>query len=164
MNKEETELNGSNILEETVVKVNRCAKVMKGGRRFSFSAVVVLGNKNGRVGVGFGKAKEVPNAVEKAVKDARKSLEVVHLKDNTIHHSVTCRFGATKVRLIPAAPGSGIIAGAAVRAVVEAAGIKDLLTKTYGSTNPVNLVKATLLGLTSIRSREETEKLRGVKI
>jgi len=164
LNKEETELNGSNILEETVVKVNRCAKVMKGGRRFSFSAVVVLGNKNGRVGVGFGKAKEVPNAVEKAVKDARKSLEVVHLKDNTIHHSVTCRFGATKVRLIPAAPGSGIIAGAAVRAVVEAAGIKDLLTKTYGSTNPVNLVKATLLGLTSIRSREETEKLRGVKI
>lgn len=158
------ELSGPNILEETVVKVNRCAKVVKGGRRFSFSALVVLGNKAGRVGVGFGKAKEVPSAVEKAVKDARKNLEVVHLKENTIHHEITGRYGATKVRLIPAAPGTGIIAGASVRAVVEASGIKDLLTKSYGSTNPVNLVKATLSGLTSIRSREELENLRGVKV
>ena len=164
MNKGEIELSGPNILEETVVKVNRCAKVVKGGRRFSFSALVVLGNKAGRVGVGFGKAKEVPAAVEKAVKDARKSLDVVHLKDNTIWHQVTGRFRATRVRLIPAAPGTGIIAGASVRAVVEASGIKDLLTKAYGSTNPINLVKATLAGLTSIRSREELEKLRGVKI
>ena len=163
LNKGEMELSGPNILEETVVKVNRCAKVVKGGRRFSFSALVVLGNKAGRVGVGFGKAKEVPAAVEKAVKDARKKLDVVHLKDNTIWHEVTGRYRATKVRLIPAAPGTGIIAGASVRAVVEASGIKDLLTKAYGSTNPVNLVKATLTGLTSIRSREEMEKLRGVK-
>ncbi|MBU0754766.1 MAG: 30S ribosomal protein S5 [Planctomycetes bacterium] len=152
------------MLEETVVKVNRCAKVVKGGRRFSFSALVVLGNKAGRVGVGFGKAKEVPSAVEKAVKDARKSLNVVHLHNNTIYHAVTGRYESTKVRLIPAAPGTGIIAGASVRAVVEASGIKDLLTKSYGSTNPVNLVKATLAGLTSIRSRKEVETLRGVKI
>jgi small subunit ribosomal protein S5 len=164
LNKDDIELSGANILEETVVKVNRCAKVVKGGRRFSFSALVVLGNKAGRVGVGFGKAKEVPSAVEKAVKDARKSLDVVHLKDNTIHHAITGRFGASRVRLIPAAPGTGIIAGASVRAVVEAAGVKDLLTKAYGSANPVNLVKATLVGLTSIRSRDEAEKLRGVKI
>jgi small subunit ribosomal protein S5 len=116
------------------------------------------------VGVGFGKAKEVPNAVEKAVKDARKKLLVVHLKENTIHHTVTGRYGSTLVRLIPATPGTGIIAGASVRAVVEASGIKDLLTKAYGSTNPVNLVKATLQGLTSVRSREEVEQLRGVKI
>ena len=163
MNKDELELSGPNILEETVVKVNRCAKVVKGGRRFSFSALVVLGNKAGRVGVGFGKAKEVPSAVEKAVKDARKNLDVVHLNNNTIHHAVTGRYESTTVRLIPAAPGTGIIAGASVRAVVEASGIKDLLTKAYGSTNPVNLVKATLQGLTSIRSREEMESLRGVK-
>lgn len=164
MSKDEFELSGPNILEETVVKVNRCAKVVKGGRRFSFSALVVLGNKAGRVGVGFGKAKEVPSAVEKAVKDARKNLDVVHLNNNTIYHAVTGRFESTKVRLIPAAPGTGIIAGASVRAVVEASGVKDLLTKSYGSTNPVNLVKATLAGLTSIRSRSEVEELRGVKI
>ncbi|MFH1999891.1 MAG: 30S ribosomal protein S5 [Planctomycetota bacterium] len=164
MNKDELEISGPNILEETVVKVNRCAKVVKGGRRFSFSALVVLGNKAGRVGVGFGKAKEVPSAVEKAVKDARKSLAAVHLNKNTIYHTVTGRFGAAKVRLIPAAPGTGIIAGASVRAVVEACGVKDLLTKSYGSSNPVNLVKATLEGLTSIRSRKEAEALRGVKI
>jgi len=163
LNKDELEISGPNILEETVVKVNRCAKVVKGGRRFSFSALVVLGNKAGRVGVGFGKAKEVPSAVEKAVKDARKNLDVVHLKDNTIYHEITGRFGATRVKLIPAAPGTGIIAGASVRAVVEASGIKDLLTKAYGSANPVNLVKATLEGLTSIRSRAEMEQLRGVK-
>lgn len=164
MNKDELELSGPNILEETVVKVNRCAKVVKGGRRFSFSALVVLGNKAGRVGVGFGKAKEVPSAVEKAVKDARKNLEVIHLNKNTIYHQVTGRYGAARVRLIPAAPGTGIIAGASVRAVVEACGVKDLLTKSYGSPNPVNLVKATLAGLTSIRSRKEAEELRGVKI
>lgn len=164
MNKNEAELSGPNILEETVVKINRSAKVVKGGRRFSFSALVVLGNKQGRVGVGFGKAKEVPSAVEKAFKDARKNLEVVHLKDTTIPHMVSGRFGSSTVRLIPAAPGTGIIAGATVRAVVEAAGVKDVLTKAYGSTNPVNLVKATMEGLTSIRSKEETESLRGVKI
>jgi small subunit ribosomal protein S5 len=164
LNKDELDLSGPNILEETVVKVNRCAKVVKGGRRFSFSALVILGNKSGRVGVGFGKAKEVPSAVEKAVKDARKNLDEVQLNNNTIYHSITGRYESTRVRLIPAAPGTGIIAGASVRAVVEAAGIKDLLTKAYGSTNPVNLVKATLAGLTAIRSRKEMEQLRGVKV
>ncbi len=164
MNKGEIELSGPNILEETVVKVNRCAKVVKGGRRFSFSALVVLGNKAGRVGVGFGQAKEVPAAVEKAVKDARKNLLVVHLRNNTIWHEIIGAYGGARVKLIPAAPGTGIIAGASVRAVAEASGIKDLLTKSYGSTNPVNMVKATLIGLTAIRSRDEVEKLRGVSI
>lgn len=163
MNKNDVELSGPNILEETVVKVNRCSKVVKGGRRFSFSALVVLGNKAGRVGIGFGKAKEVPSAVEKGFKDARKNLEAVPLKGTTIPHAVTGRFGASRVRLIPAAPGTGIIAGATVRAVVESAGVKDILTKTYGSTNAVNLAKAALQGLTSIRPRDEVASLRGVK-
>ncbi len=163
MNKSDVELSGPNILEETVVKVNRCSKVVKGGRRFSFSALVVLGNKVGRVGIGFGKAKEVPSAVEKGFKDARKNLHAVPLKGTTIPHAVTGRFRASRVRLIPAAPGTGIIAGATVRAVVESAGIKDILTKTYGSANPVNLAKAALDGLTTLRSKEEVEALRGVK-
>ncbi len=164
MNRTDIDLSSPNILEEAVVKINRCAKVVKGGRRFSFSALVVVGNKAGRVGVGFGKAKEVPSAVEKAFKDARKNLEVVHLKETTVQHPVTGRFGTSRVRLIPAAPGTGIIAGATVRAVVELAGVKDILTKVYGSANPINLVKATLQGLTSIKSREEVEQMRGVKI
>jgi len=163
LNKNDAELSGPNILEETVVKVNRCSKVVKGGRRFSFSALVVLGNKAGRVGIGFGKAKEVPSAVEKGFKDARKNLLAVPLKGTTIPHAVTGRFGASRVRLIPAAPGTGIIAGATVRAVVESAGVKDILTKTYGSTNAVNLAKAALQGLTSIRPRDEVASLRGVK-
>ncbi len=163
MNKSDVELTGPNILEETVIKVNRCSKVVKGGRRFSFSALVVLGNKAGRVGLGFGKAKEVPSAVEKGFKDARKSLRVANLKGTTIPHAVTGRYRSSRVRLIPAAPGTGIIAGATVRAVVEAAGVKDILTKSYGSTNAVNLAKAALEGLTSIRSQEEVENLRGVK-
>ena len=163
MNKSDVEMSGPNILEETVVKVNRCSKVVKGGRRFSFSALVVLGNKVGRVGIGFGKAKEVPSAVEKGFKDARKNLSAVALKGTTIPHAVTGRFRASRVRLIPAAPGTGIIAGATVRAVVESAGIKDILTKTYGSANPVNLAKAALDGLTTLRSKEEVEALRGVK-
>ena len=163
MNKNDVELSGPNVLEETVVKVNRCSKVVKGGRRFSFSALVVLGNKAGRVGIGFGKAKEVPSAVEKGFKDARKNLKTVPLKGTTIPHAVTGRFGASRVRLIPAAPGTGIIAGATVRAVVESAGVKDILTKTYGSTNAVNLAKAALEGLTSIRPRDEVASLRGVK-
>jgi small subunit ribosomal protein S5 len=132
--------------EETVVKVNRSAKVVKGGRRFSFSALVVIGNKQGRVGIGFGKAKEVPSAVTKAVKHARKDIHRVHVK------------------LIPAAPGTGLIAGASARAVLEYAGITDILTKSVGSTNPMNLVRATLDGLLKLRSREETERLRGVTI
>jgi small subunit ribosomal protein S5 len=150
--------------EETVVKVNRSAKVVKGGRRFSFSALVVIGNKQGRVGIGFGKAKEVPSAVTKAVKHARKDIHRVHVVGTTIPHPVVGRFGSARVKLIPAAPGTGLIAGASARAVLEYAGITDILTKSVGSTNPMNLVRATLDGLLKLRSREETERLRGVTI
>ena len=150
--------------EETVVKVNRSAKVVKGGRRFSFSARVVIGNKSGVVGIGFGKAKEVPSAVTKAVKHARKDLKRVQRVGTTIPHAVVGEFGASKVKLIPAAPGTGIIAGASARAVLEYAGITDILTKAIGSTNPINLVRATMNALDKLRSREETERLRGVSI
>lgn len=146
------------------MKVNRCAKVMKGGRRFSFSALVVVGDRHGSVGVGFGKAKEVPAAVEKAVKDAHKNLMEVDLKRGSIEHQVLGRFGAARVKLLPAAPGTGIIAGATVRSVLELAGVRDILTKSMGSNNPVNLVKATLAGLMGVRSRRTVEKLRGVTI
>ncbi len=152
------------LLEEAVVKVNRCAKVVKGGRRFSFSALVVVGDRHGKVGIGFGKAKEVPSAVDKAVKDAHKNLVNVTLKRGTIEHAVTGRFGAAQVRILPAAPGTGIIAGATVRSVLELAGVRDILTKSQGSSNPVNLVKATLSGLQSVRSRKLTEELRGVPL
>lgn len=150
--------------EETVVKVNRSAKVVKGGRRFSFSALVVIGNKQGRVGIGFGKAKEVPSAVTKAVKHARKDLQRVPIVGTTIPHPVEGRFGSARVKLIPAAPGTGLIAGASARAVLEYAGVTDILTKAVGSTNPINLVRATMDGLMKLRSREETERLRGVSI
>jgi len=150
--------------EEVVVKVNRTAKVVKGGRRFSFSALVVVGNHNGRVGYGFGKANDVPSAVEKAVKDAHKNMLDVARNGATIPHQSMGRFGAAKVRILPAAPGTGVIAGAAVRAPLELAGIRDILTKSLGSTNPVNLVKATIDGLTQLRNIEEVEQLRGVKI
>jgi len=150
--------------EETVVKVNRCAKVVKGGRRFSFSALVVIGNRAGVVGVGFGKAKEVPSAVQKAVKAARKDLHRIPRVATTIPHPVIGRFGAARVKLIPAAPGTGIIAGASARAVLEYGGITDVLTKSLGSNNPINLVKATLDGLLQLRSREQVQKVRGVTL
>lgn len=152
------------LYEEAVVKINRCAKVVQGGRRFSFSALVVVGDHHGSVGIGFGKAKEVPAAVEKAVKDAQKNLVQLKLKGGTIEHAITGRFGAAKVRLIPAAPGTGIIAGATVRSVLELAGVRDILTKSQGSNNPVNLVKATLSGLQSVRGIKEAERLREVSI
>ena len=152
------------IYEENVVKVNRCAKVMKGGRRFSFSALVVVGNRDGKVGFGFGKARGVPLAVEKGVKDARKSLVEVPREGTTIPHPVTCTYEASTVRMIPAAPGTGILAGGPVRAVLELAGIKDVLTKNYGSTNPMNVVKATFTGLKELRSLDEVKKLRGVAL
>jgi len=162
--KEELQVHSPGLYEEAVVKVNRCAKVVKGGRRFSFSALVVVGDRHGSVGIGFGKAKEVPSAVEKAVKDAHKNLVRVNLKKGSIEHAVLGRFGAAQVRLLPAAPGTGIIAGATVRAVLELSGVRDILTKSLGSANPVNLLRATLNGLQEVRPIAQVEALRGVKL
>jgi len=151
-------------LIDKVVKIRRCAAVVKGGRRFSFTALVVVGDGQGRVGWGYGKANEVPPAVEKAVKDGSRSMVPVALEGSSIPHEVQGRFGAARVVLVPAAPGTGVIAGAAVRAVCEAAGIKDILTKSFGTNNPVNVVKATIQALESLRSRGEVERLRGVSL
>lgn len=151
-------------LSETVVKINRCAAVVKGGRRFSFSALVTVGDQAGVVGWGFGKAKQVPSAVEKSVKDGRKRLVRVPMVGTTIPHEVTGKYCASKVVLIPAAPGTGVIASAQVRAVLESAGIRDILTKCFGSNNPVNVVKATFDGLAQLRTRKQTERMRGVSI
>ncbi|MBN1788670.1 MAG: 30S ribosomal protein S5 [Sedimentisphaerales bacterium] len=151
-------------LEETVVKVFRCAKVVKGGRRFSFSAMVAVGDRSGTVGVGYGKAKEVPMAVDKAIKDAKKSLKKISLQGQTIPHQITGRFGATKIALVPASPGTGVIAGSGARAVLELAGVHDVLTKVYGSTTTKNVVKATMDGLLRLRNSEAIAELRGVEI
>ena len=151
-------------LVEHVVRINRCATVVKGGRRFSFSALVVTGDRNGNVGYGFGKAREVALAVEKASKDARKNLVKIPISGTTIPHEIMTRFGASRIFMKPAAPGTGIIAGASVRAVLDAAGVKDVLTKVYGATCPMNLVKAAINGLKSMKVKEEVEALRGVKI
>lgn len=151
-------------LVEKVVKINRCATVVKGGRRFSFSALVVVGDRRGRVGYGYGKANEVPNAIEKAFKKARDAMAPIAVTDRTIPHEVIGRFGASRVVLKPAGKGTGIVAGNTVRAVVEAAGIYDIMSKSLGSTNPVNLVKAVMQGLNSLRTREDVMRLRGVHI
>lgn len=151
-------------LEETVVRVNRCTTVTKGGKSMSFSALVIVGDKKGSVGVGFGKAREVPNAVSKAVKEAKKQMIKIPLKGSTIPHEVWGRFKAANIFLKPASPGTGIKAGASARAVLESAGIKNILTKCYGKRNPLNVVKATLIGLQSLRTKDEIEELRGVKI
>jgi small subunit ribosomal protein S5 len=154
-------------LEERVVKIRRCAAVVKGGRRFSFNALVVVGDKHGRVAVGYGKANEVPPAVEKAVKDAQDSMrrqKKIQMKGATIPHRVIGRFGASRVILVPAGPGTGVKAGPGVRDVLEACGIQNILTKTHGSTNPINLVKATIQGLLLLRTREEVARLRGVTL
>ena len=154
----------SNRNPDRVVQIRRCACVVKGGRRFSFAALVVVGDEGGRVGYGYGKGTEVPVAVEKATKQANRQLNDVSLDGTTIPHRVEGRFGASRVLLMPAAPGTGIIAGETVRAVVELAGVKDILTKSRGSNNPVNLVKATFDALQKLRTREQVARLRGVEI
>lgn len=149
---------------EKVVQIRRCACVVKGGRRFSFTALVVVGDGNGRVGWGYGKAVEVPLAVEKAVKNANRNMITVPLVETTIPHQVTGRFRSSQVLLLPASPGTGVIAGECVRAVVEQAGIADILTKSFGSNNPINLVKAAFEGLGQLRTRDEVARLRGVEV
>jgi small subunit ribosomal protein S5 len=150
--------------DDNVVKVYRCAKVVKGGRRFSFAALVVVGDRNGRVGLGYGKANEVPSAVEKGRKAAVRAMDGVTLTGSSIPHEVMGRFGSSRVKLLPASEGTGVIAGASVRAVLELAGVKDCLTKAYGSSNAKNLVKATFDALARLRDRESIERLRGVSI
>ena len=150
--------------EETVVRINRSAKVVKGGRRFSFGALVVVGDRKGQVGIGYGKANGVLPAIEKGTKEAHKNLEPVRLTGDTIPHAVTGRHGAAQVFMRPAGPGTGVIAGAAVRAVLEAAGVKNILSKSYRSNNPVNLTKAALDGLRHLRRMEDVEALRNVKL
>jgi small subunit ribosomal protein S5 len=152
-------------ITEILIRINRCAAVAKGGRRFSFSALSVAGNRDGVVGYGFGKARQVPAAIEKAAKDARKHMLRVPLAVGaTIPHEVHGKFCGSTVRLLPASPGTGIIAGAAVRGVCEMAGIQNILTKAYGSTNPLNLVKAALDGLARLRTLGEVADLRGVEL
>lgn len=149
-------------LEERVVQINRVAKVVKGGRRFSFSTMVVVGDGKGHVGIGMGKASEVPEAIRKGVDAAKKNLIRVPLTNTTIPHEIITRFASSKVMLRPAAPGTGVIAGRGMRPVVEAAGIRNLLTKAYGSNNPVNVVKATFQALSELVSLEDMARRRGM--
>jgi len=162
---------GDSGLEDRLIKVRRSSATVKGGRRFTFNALVVVGDKNGRVSVGYGKANEVPPAVEKATKDATdgvRRVKRVSLTGKrgsfTIPHRIIGRYGASKVIMVPAGPGTGVKACASVRAVLEVAGVNNILTKSHGSTNPINLVKATLDGLKNLRSREEVQRLRGVAL
>jgi len=149
-------------LKERVVQINRVSKVVKGGRRFSFSTIVVVGDEKGSVGVGMGKAGEVPEAIRKGVEAAKKNMIRVPLHNHTIPHDVETDYAASRIRLIPAAPGTGVIAGRGVRPVVEAAGIKDILSKRYGSNNPVNVVKATFRALSQLVSFDEMARRRGM--
>ena len=151
-------------IESSVVRIYRCSKVVKGGRTFSFGALVVVGDRKGNCGIGYGKANEVPMAVEKATKDARKQMFKVNLKGTTVPHTITGRSGASTVVLVPARPGTGVTAGKSVRPVLELTGITDILSKAYGSTSPKNLVKATIAALQALRNREQVEQTRGVAL
>ena len=151
-------------LEDVVVRIYRCAAVVKGGRRFSFSALVVVGDRNGRVGIGYGKAAEVPTAVEKGRKIATRAMQRIVLRGRTLPHRVIGQYGASRVVMVPASPGTGVIAGASARAVLELAGVQDVLTKCYGSRNPKNLVRATYDALCGMINPDELSELRGVKL
>lgn len=153
--------------EDRVIKIRRCSATVKGGRRFTFNALVVVGDKRGKVSLGYSKANEVPPAVEKATKDAENNLKRavrVSLRGDTIPHRVVGKFGSSKVILVPAGPGTGVKAGPSVRAVLELAGVRNILTKSHGSTNPMNLVRATIAGLQELRTREDVARLRGVAL
>ena len=155
----------ANELKERVVDINRVAKVVKGGRRFSFTALVVVGDENGHVGAGYGKAREVPLAIQKAIEDAKKSMFTVPRYRNTITHQVTGRFGAARVFMKPASAGTGVIAAGGVRAVLELAGVRDILTKSLGgTTNPINLVRATVAGLKALKTPQQVARLRGISV
>lgn len=152
----------SKLYAEEVVRINRCAKVVAGGKRFSFAAFVVLGDSKGKVGYGKGKSKEVASAIDKAVRDGEKVVRPFPIVNGTIPHEVEGRYGSAKVRLMPAAPGTGVIAGRSVRAVLDKAGIHDILAKCYGNHNPVNLIRATIDALSKLRTKEQYEQLRGI--
>lgn len=157
-------LEGEPVLEENVVQIYRCAKVVKGGRRFSFAALVVVGDRNGNVGIGYGKANEVPQAVDKGIAEAKKSMIPVYLQGQTIPHAVKGRCGASSVVLLPAGEGTGVIAGKKLRPLLELAGIHNVLTKAYGSTSPKNLLKAGMDALKRLRTAEVVSGLRGVDL
>jgi small subunit ribosomal protein S5 len=159
-----TESAESRDLKERVVEINRVAKVVKGGRRFSFTALVVIGDEHDKVGVGYGKAREVPLAISKAVDDAKKNLFTVPRHGTTITHRIVGEYGAARVLLRPASEGTGVIAGGGVRAVLELAGIRDILAKSLGTTNPINMAKATVNGLQNLRRPEDVAKTRGLRI
>ena len=155
---------GKTDLKDYTVGITRVAKVVKGGKRFGFNAIMVVGDQAGRVGVGLGKANQVPEAIKKGIESAKKNIIAIPMKGNTITHEIQAHYGATKIILKPASPGTGVIAGGAVRAIMELGGVKDILTKAIGSTNPHNLVKATMLAISNLKSRESVLNLRGKEL